>query len=81
VNNKLQETIAILQNLGGGGGRPPVFPGGSVELYHSDSCSSELIATVSYASDCTSLKSARAWGVKINGQCYDISDVSGDIAC
>ena len=61
--------------------RPP--RDGGVEIYHSDSCSSNLIASVSEYTNCDALESSgtAAWGIKINGVCHNISDMSVAKAC
>lgn len=59
----------------GGGG------GGNVSLYHSDNCSSDLIANLRPGFDCSLIADKRVWGIRINGQCEDISDMDGSAAC
>jgi uncharacterized membrane protein len=47
----------------------------NVRLYHSDSCSSSLLAVIDRYTDCASLKGLQnVWAVYMNGQCQDISD-------
>lgn len=53
----------------------------AVAIYQSDSCASDLVALVSPTTDCASLGSERAWGVKVGTECYDISDTTASAAC
>lgn len=59
--------------------------GGGVALYHSDRCEpSELLSLVGSETDCAALGaqiSSRVWGVKIDGECIDISDTDVRDAC
>jgi hypothetical protein len=59
--------------------------GGSVALFHSDRCdTSELLATIGPATSCASLSaqiSSRVWGVRIDGQCLDVTDTDVGAAC
>lgn len=53
-----------------------------VKIYHSDTCSNELIASVNKYTDCQILSGqTRAWGIEVNGQCTDISDTDAVTAC
>ena len=74
---RLADTIAAncgLQPL------PPSHP--PVQLYGSDTCSSDLIANVNATTNCSALQGARrTWGVKIQGQCFDVRDMNSDAAC
>ncbi|AFY01987.1 hypothetical protein [Bdellovibrio bacteriovorus] len=84
VTDRLNSAEELLrQALGGAGGSTPPPPTyGSVELFRSDSCSGSLIGTVSAASSCERFSSAGdTWGVRINGQCLNISDTSSVKAC
>ncbi|WP_374033340.1 hypothetical protein ACES2I_11110 [Bdellovibrio bacteriovorus] len=83
VSDRLSTAEELLrQALGGGGSYPPPPSHGSVELFRSDSCSGSLIGTVSPASSCERFSSAGdTWGVRINGQCLNISDTSSVRAC
>jgi hypothetical protein len=68
---------------GGGGG------GGKVEYFHNDRCESSLLATVSSSvgdrvETCKALQatiSDNVWGVRVNGNCSDISDTDFYSAC
>lgn len=85
VSDRLTSAEELLrQALNGGGGnnpRPPQYPS-SVELYHSDSCSGNLIARVNAYTSCQSFSQAQAtWGVKIDGQCLNIDDMPTVQAC
>lgn len=56
----------------------------SVKLYHNDHCNGSLIANVNYQTNCEELGqhiSTRVWGIKVNGQCEDISDTDFVSAC
>lgn len=54
----------------------------AIEIYASDSCSSSLTAIVDYNTRCESLRGLpQAWGIKINGQCQNISDTDIVTAC
>lgn len=58
--------------------------GPSVELYHSDSCSSDLQAFIDESTNCADLGTrvtSSVWGVKIGSRCYDISDTNSKRAC
>lgn len=73
VSDRLTSAEELLrQALNGGGGsnpRPPQ-PTSTIELYHSDSCSSSLTAIVDYTTRCENLRGLPdAWGVEINGRC------------
>lgn len=71
-----------LASCGASGG--PGGPGGGaqVELYNSDSCSSDFLGFVSPRTNCSSIPTnKRAWGIKVSGQCHDISDMDADVAC
>ena len=59
---------------------PPVSQ--RTTLYKSDRCSSDVIAFLSPTTNCSSLSSSqRTWGVSVQGQCHDISDIGSDVAC
>lgn len=73
----------ILNNCSGGT-PPPPSPSGRVSLFHSDSCSDSLIASLRPTVDCSSSSFAsapRTWGVMLRGSCYDIPDVDTSVAC
>lgn len=54
----------------------------AVKIYHSDSCSSELVAAVDRNTVCEDLRGlANAWAIQTNGQCQDISDTDIVTAC
>lgn len=79
-----QQTKAIAQNYLEACGATPDpgnGGGGSVSLYKSDRCDDDLVAVLNSNSDCRSFANTRVWGVMVNGQCQDIRDVSGDVAC
>jgi hypothetical protein len=55
-----------------------------VELYRSDTCSGALQAFVGPRTDCSALAShvsGTVWGVRINGECQDITDSDFASAC
>ncbi len=55
---------------------------GSVEFFHSDTCSSSLIATIDEIEDCSRISTnENVWGVRVNGICHNISDTSFSTAC
>ena len=61
-----------------------VFSGGSTKLYHSDSCSGELVAIVSPNTNCDQLSrhvTSPVWGVESRGRCENISDSDFLTAC
>lgn len=70
---------------------PPPPPTVTADFYRSDSCSSNLMGTVSFTTDAASnenkcsqfanSQSSQVWGVKINGTCYDFMDMSALEAC
>lgn len=56
----------------------------AVALYKSDSCADNLIAYVDTYTDCQRLSQQtndRVWGIRLNGQCRDISDMNFIQAC
>lgn len=54
----------------------------NVEIYGSDSCTGGLVAIIDHHTQCQSLQGLnRAWGIKINGQCQNISDTDAVTAC
>lgn len=54
----------------------------AVKLYHSDSCKDNLIAAIDNSTNCESLAGLdRVWGIEINGQCQDITDLDIVPAC
>ncbi len=74
----------VIRNCGGNNQPAPRPPPVSqrTTLYNSDSCSNDVIAFLSPTTNCSSLTSSkRTWGVSIQGQCHDISDMSSDNAC
>jgi len=86
ISQRLSSAENLLQSSLGGGNFPPPPPppsnGGGIELYHSDSCSGTLIGTANPGTRCEKFAGAGdAWGVKMNGQCLNIPDVSAVIAC
>ena len=52
-----------------------------VAIYKSDSCSDNLVAIIDSRYNCDLLRSERAWAVRINGVCSDITDIDADKAC
>jgi len=54
----------------------------AVEIYKSDTCNGSLLAIVDRYTQCQSLQGlGQAWGIKVNGQCQDISDTDIVSAC
>jgi hypothetical protein len=54
----------------------------AVALYHSDSCSGSLVGFTSpYTNNCSLFAGKSIWGIKVNGQCINISDIDGNNAC
>jgi len=53
----------------------------AVSIYGSDNCTSGLVAVVSSTTDCTTLGGTSAWGVRVGGRCFDISDTNATTAC
>lgn len=61
---------------------PPYNPGGQVEMYRSDSCSSDLVGVVNPGTNCSSYNGASdVWSIKVNGQCTNTLDMSAVQAC
>lgn len=87
LSNAESVLMSSLNDSGGGGGHYPYPPNdddnrGSVELYNSDSCSSGLIGMVGPRTNCSKFQGASAaWGIKINGSCKNIEDMSAEKAC
>jgi hypothetical protein len=54
-----------------------------VQIYKSDSCNGELLANVTSQTDCGrfSESGSDAWGIKLDGRCYNITDRSLGSAC
>lgn len=85
IQQRLMSATSVLQNSLNGPGYPPPPPqdGSSIELYHSDSCSGELLGRINYNTNCEAAfrNETAAWAIKINGQCMDISDMPSVRAC
>ena len=54
-----------------------------VRVYHSDSCSGELVAAIGRRTDCSNFGTSgtNAWAISINGKCHNIADMSEGDAC
>ena len=85
IDMRLLSATDLLRNSLNNPGNPPPYPppASAVELYHSDRCTSDLIGRVSNTTNCQDAfaGAATTWGVKIDGQCMDISDISSIKAC
>lgn len=87
IQGRLTSAKQLLEDsLGGGGSYPPIPPpsyGGNIEIYQSDSCSGSLVGTANINTNCSSKFSTagHAWGVRINGECINISDTTAVKAC
>jgi hypothetical protein len=61
------------------------FQGGigpSITVFgRSDSCSGEVAAFVNASTNCSTLGSGSAWSVKVEDQCFDITDTTVSAAC
>lgn len=58
--------------------------GDAVEFYSSDSCSNGLLGFVDYNTNCSEFAknvSSAVWGIKVKGECMNISDVNAERAC
>lgn len=91
IQQRLQSALSLLQNSLNDPGYPapppydphPPVNGSQVDLYHSDSCSGELLGRVNSYTQCESAfgSSQSTWAVKIDGQCMDVSDMPSVKAC
>lgn len=83
AHDRLNSAEQLLERLlSQGDGRPhPYPPSRSIELYRSDSCSSELVGTLRQDMNCSAIANSRVWGMKIDGKCFDIHDMSGAEVC
>ena len=54
----------------------------AISFYHSDNCSSDLVAAATRNSICSDFDANKSiWGVKVEGRCIDISDTSLGKVC
>ena len=86
IDQRLMSAINQLQNSLNNPGNPPPYqpPSGStVELYHDDRCTSDLIGHVNYSTNCEMAftGASTAWAIRVNGQCMDIADMAATKAC
>lgn len=78
---RLERKIRFYRDAECGGSQPPPSTGGSAVLYRSDRCDSSMVAIINPGTSCNGLGSQNIWGVKLNGQCLDISDAPANQVC
>lgn len=89
VSDRLNNAENLLRQSLGNPNQPPPPPppqqpptGPSVAMYHSDSCSGDLIGNINPSTDCQKFNGAPdVWAIKVNGQCQDINDSTAIKAC
>lgn len=85
IDQRLSASYTWLWNSLNQPGQPYPPPGSNstIELFHSDNCSTELIGRVNFNTNCSLAFSGSpmTWGVRIDGVCYDAADIPSENAC